>query len=431
MNLLIKNIALLPMEGEQTIIESTNIYIKGDTITYIGEINPDMKVDRVIDGTKKIAMPGLINAHTHLGMSLLRNYADDVPLFDWLNKHIWPVESRLSAEDIYWGSLLSMIEMIYSGSTTFCDMYFFMEEVAKATEEVGIRGVLTRGIIEESDVKANKEKLRDTRELYNTWHNKAEGRIKVMVGPHAPYTCSPSYLKEIVELAKELNTGVNIHVAETSQEVKESFQKYGKSPVKHLKDIGVFDVPTVAAHCVHVSDEDIEILKEMKVSPVYNPTSNAKLASGFAPVNQMLKKGINVALGTDGPASNNNLNMFEEIHFAATINKALNCDALAVPALEALKMATINGAKALLWDKEIGSIKVGKKADIVIIDIDKPHFYPHNSLISALAYTAQASDVDTVIINGKIIMENREIKTVDVERVIYNVEKRAKDLIRR
>ncbi|WP_028992309.1 amidohydrolase [Thermoanaerobacter thermocopriae] len=431
MNLLIKNIALLPMEGEQTIIESTNIYIKGDTITYIGEINPDMKVDRVIDGTKKIAMPGLINAHTHLGMSLLRNYADDVPLFDWLNKHIWPVESRLSAEDIYWGSLLSMIEMIYSGSTTFCDMYFFMEEVAKATEEVGIRGVLTRGIIEESDAKANKEKLRDTRELYNTWHNKAKGRIKVMVGPHAPYTCSPSYLKEIVELAKELNTGVNIHVAETSQEVKESFQRYGKSPVKHLKDIGVFDVPTVAAHCVHVSDEDIEILKEMKVSPVYNPTSNAKLASGFAPVNQMLKKGINVALGTDGPASNNNLNMFEEIHFAATINKALNCDALAVPALEALKMATINGAKALLWDKEIGSIKVGKKADIVIIDIDKPHFYPHNSLISALAYTAQASDVDTVIINGKIIMENREIKTVDVERVIYNVEKRAKDLIRR
>lgn len=306
-----------------------------------------------------------------------------------------------------------------------------MEEVAKATEEVGIRGVLTRGIIEESDAKANKEKLRDTRELYNTWHNKAKGRIKVMVGPHAPYTCSPSYLKEIVELAKELNTGVNIHVAETSQEVKESFQRYGKSPVKHLKDIGVFDVPTVAAHCVHVSDEDIEILKEMKVSPVYNPTSNAKLASGFAPVNQMLKKGINVALGTDGPASNNNLNMFEEIHFAATINKALNCDALAVPALEALKMATINGAKALLWDKEIGSIKVGKKADIVIIDIDKPHFYPHNSLISALAYTAQASDVDTVIINGKIIMENREIKTVDVERVIYNVEKRAKDLIRR
>ncbi|KHO62741.1 N-ethylammeline chlorohydrolase [Thermoanaerobacter sp. YS13] len=429
MNLLIKNVALLSMKEEQPLMENTNIYIEGDTITYIGEINPDIKVDRVIDGTKKIAMPGLINAHTHLGMSLFRNYADDVPLFDWLSKHIWPVESKLSAEDVYWGSLLSMIEMIYSGTTTFCDMYFFMDEVAKATEEVGIRGVLTRGIIEESDAEINKEKLRDTRKLYNTWHNKAEGRIKVMVGPHAPYTCSSSYLKEVVELAKELNTGIHIHVSETKKEVEESLQKHGKSPVKHLKDIGVFDVPTIAAHCVHVSDEDIEILKEMKVSPVYNPTSNAKLASGFAPVDQMLKKGINVALGTDGPASNNNLNMFEEIHFAVTINKALNYDALAVPALEALKMATINGAKALLWDKEIGSIEVGKKADIVIVDIDKPHFYPHHNLISALAYTAQASDVDTVIINGKIIMENREIKTADVEKVMYNVEKRAKELI--
>ncbi|MGI1691192.1 amidohydrolase [Thermoanaerobacter uzonensis] len=429
MNLLIKNVALLSMKEEQPLMENTNIYIEDDTITYIGEINPDIKVDRVIDGTKKIAMPGLINAHTHLGMSLFRNYADDVPLFDWLSKHIWPVESKLSAEDVYWGSLLSMIEMIYSGTTTFCDMYFFMDEVAKATEEVGIRGVLTRGIIEESDAEINKEKLRDTRKLYNTWHNKAEGRIKVMVGPHAPYTCSSSYLKEVVELAKELNTGIHIHVSETKKEVEESLQKHGKSPVKHLKDIGVFDVPTIAAHCVHVSDEDIEILKEMKVSPVYNPTSNAKLASGFAPVDQMLKKGINVALGTDGPASNNNLNMFEEIHFAVTINKALNYDALAVPALEALKMATINGAKALLWDKEIGSIEVGKKADIVIIDIDKPHFYPHHNLISALAYTAQASDVDTVIINGKIIMENREIKTADVEKVMYNVEKRAKELI--
>ncbi|KUK34686.1 MAG: 5-methylthioadenosine/S-adenosylhomocysteine deaminase, partial [Caldanaerobacter subterraneus] len=251
MNLLIKNVALLSMKEEQPLMENTNIYIEGDTITYIGEINPDIKVDRVIDGTKKIATPGLINAHTHLGMSLLRNYADDVPLFDWLSKHIWPVESKLSAEDVYWGSLLSMIEMIYSGTTTFCDMYFFMDEVAKATEEVGIRGVLTRGIIEESDAEINKEKLRDTRKLYNTWHNKADGRIKVMVGPHAPYTCSSSYLKEVVELAKELNTGIHIHVSETKKEVEESFQKHGKSPVKHLKDIGVFDVPTVAAHCVH------------------------------------------------------------------------------------------------------------------------------------------------------------------------------------
>ncbi|HHW57641.1 MAG TPA: amidohydrolase [Clostridia bacterium] len=431
MNLLIKNVTLLSMKEGQPILENTNIYIENDTITQIGEIKPDIKLDRVVDGAKKIAMPGLINAHTHLGMSLFRNYANDVPLFDWLTKYIWPLEAKLTAEDVYWGSLLSMIEMIYSGTTAFCDMYFFMDEVARAAEEIGLRGVLTRGIIEEEDPERNKEKLKDTRKLYENWNGKAEGRIKVMVGPHAPYTCGPSYLKEIVELAKELNTGLHIHVSETKKEVEESFEKYGKSPVKHLKDIGVFNVPTVAAHCVHVSDEDIEILKEMKVSPVYNPTSNAKLASGFAPVDKMLKQGIIVALGTDGPASNNNLNIFEEIHFAATVNKALNYDALSVPALEALKMATINGAKALLWDKEIGSIEVGKKADIILIDIDKPHLYPHHDPISALAYSVQASDMDTVIINGKIIMEKREIKTVDVEKVMYTVEERAKELIGR
>ncbi|AAM24797.1 5-methylthioadenosine/S-adenosylhomocysteine deaminase [Caldanaerobacter subterraneus subsp. tengcongensis MB4] len=429
MNLLIKNVNLLSME-EDKVLEGVNVYVEGDTIKHIGELLPDVKVDVVIEGKDKLAMPGLINAHTHLGMSLFRNYANDVPLFDWLTKYIWPLEARLTAEDVYWGSLLSMIEMIYSGTTTYCDMYFFMEEVAKATEEIGIRGVISRGIIEEQDAKVNEEKLKDTENLYNAWNGKAEGRIKVMVGPHAPYTCGPTYLKEILDLAKRLGTGIHIHVSETKREVEESLEKYGKTPVQHLKDLGIFEVPTVAAHCVHLTDEDIEVLKEMKVSPVYNPTSNLKLASGFAPVEKMLKKGINVALGTDGPASNNNLNMFEEIHFAATINKALNEDALSVPAFEALKMATVSGARALLWEREIGTIEVGKKADVILIDLNKPHLHPKNDLISALAYSVQGSDVDTVIVNGKVIMEKREIKTVDVERVYYEVEKRAQNLIR-
>lgn len=420
MDLLIKDVALLPMDSKNDILNNTNIYIKGNKIAHIGEIREDIKVDRIIDGSKKLAMPGLINAHTHIGMSLFRNYADDLPLHDWLTKKIWPQEAKLTAEDIYWGSLLSMVEMIKSGTTAFCDMYFFMEEVGKGTLESGMRGVLTRGIVEEKGLE--KEKIEDTRNLYNQWHGKGEGRIKVMVAPHAPYTCSPDYLKELLNLAIELKTPIHIHLAETKKEVEDSQKLYGKSPTKHLYDLGIFKQPTIAAHCVHVDDEDIRIMKDNNVSPVYNPSSNLKLASGFAPVDKMLKKNINIALGTDGSSSNNNLNMFEEIHIASIVNKAVNMDAVSVKAIDALKMATINGAKALKWDDEIGSIEVDKKADIILIDLDKPHLYPLHNFISLLAYSVQGSDVDTVIIDGNIIMEKRELKTLDEEKIMYKVQ---------
>lgn len=413
MNLLIKNITILPMDGKDEVIENTNMYIEDDKIVHIGELKEDIKVNRIIDGKNKVAMPGLINAHTHIGMSLLRNYADDLPLYEWLTKKIWPIEAKLTTEDVYWGSLLSMVEMIQSGTTTFCDMYFFMDEVGKGLEESGIRGILTRGIIEESG--KEKEKLDDTRELYKNWHGKGEGRIKVMVAPHAPYTCSPAYLEDVMDLAHELDTGIHIHLSETKKEVEDSYKTYGKSPIKHVYDLGLFKLPTIAAHCVHVDESDIKILRENNVSPVNNPSSNLKLASGFAPIDEMLKFGVNVSLGTDGSSSNNNLNMFEEIHLASIVNKTVNMDAVSVPAITALKMATINGAKALLWDKEIGSIEIGKKADMILIDMDKPHLYPRHNIISSLAYSVQGSDVDTVIVDGKIIMEKREIKTLDVE----------------
>ena len=429
MNLLIKNITLVPMDGKEEVIENTNIYIIDDKIDHIGELKEEIKVDKVIDGKNKLAMPGLINAHTHIGMSLLRNYADDLPLHEWLTEKIWPVEANLTGEDVYWGSLLSMVEMIQSGTTAFCDMYFFMDQVGKGLDEIGMRGVLTRGLIEEEG--KNKEKLMDTKNLYENWNGKGDGRIKVMVAPHAPYTCSPKFLKEIMDLAKELNTGIHIHLSETQKEVEDSLREWGKSPIKHVYDLGLFEFPTVAAHCVHIDDEDINILKSNNVSPVNNPSSNLKLASGFAPIDNMLKKGIDVALGTDGSSSNNNLNMFEEIHIASIVNKAVNKDAVSVPAIRALEMATINGAKALGWDREIGSIEIGKKADVILIDMDKPHLYPLHNVISALTYSVQGSDVDTVIVDGEILMENREMKTVDMEKIMYNAEKLAKDLIKR
>ncbi len=428
MAILIKNINILPMDGVNDSIENSNIYIEADKIIHIGDLREDLEVNRIIDGTNKLAMPGLVNAHTHLGMSLLRNYADDLPLHNWLTK-IWPIEDKLTGNDIYWGSLLSMEEMIESGTTSFCDMYFFMELVGKGLEESGMRGVLTRGLIEEPE-NPNK-KLNETRELYKEFNNKADGRIKVMVAPHAPYTCSPDFLVKTAELAKELNTGIHIHLSETKKEVEDSIKLYGKSPIKHVYDLGLLDVHTIGAHCVHVDDADIELMLEKGVYPVNNPTSNFKLASGFAPIDKMLKRGLKVALGTDGSSSNNNLNMFEEIHLAAIINKAVNQDAVSVPALTALEMATINGAKALAWDKEIGSLEVGKKADLILIDVDKSHFYPRHNLISAMAYSAQGSDVDTVIVNGKIIMEKRIIRTLDVEKIKFMAEKSARDLILR
>lgn len=429
MSLLIKDITIVPMAGKEQVIEGTNIYIEKDRIKYIGELRDDIVAERIIDGKNKVAMPGLINAHTHLGMSLLRNYTDDVPLYEWLTQKVWPIEAKIQPEDIYWGSLLSMVEMIQMGTTAFCDMYFFMDEVGRGLEESGMRGILTQGIAEEEG--RNEEKLNMTRELYHNWNGKGDGRIKVMAGPHAPYTCGPDFLKQVLALAQELNTGIHIHLSETKKEVRDSYKAHGKSPIRHAYDLGLFKVPTIAAHCVHVDYDDMEIMKENNVRPVNNPTSNLKLASGFAPVDEMLKLGIDVCLGTDGSSSNNNLNMFEEIHLASIVNKAVNLDATSVPALVALKMATVNGAKGLLWDNEIGTIELDKKADLILIDMDKPHLYPLHNIVSSLAYSVQSSDVDTVIVNGKIIMENREIKTLDVEKIMFNVDRLAKNLISR
>ncbi|WP_352404229.1 amidohydrolase [Sporanaerobacter acetigenes] len=431
MSILIKNVTLLPMGAKKEPIEDTNIYIEGDKIQYIGELKEDLKVDKVIDGKNKVAMPGLVNAHTHISMSLLRNYADDVPLYEWLTQKIWPVEANLTEEDVYWGAMLSIAEMIQSGITCFSDMYFFMEEVGKAAEETGIRGVLSRGTIEEESEALNKEKLDYTRNLYKNWNGKADGRIKVMVAPHAPYTCSPAYLEKIIDLAKELGAGIHIHLSETKKEVEDSFEQYKKSPIKHVYDLGLFEIPTLAAHCVHVSDEDIEILSANGVSVVNNPGSNLKLASGFAPVEKMINRGVNVALGTDGSSSNNNLNMFEEMNLAAVINKAVNESAVSIPAITAIEMATSNGAKALNWEDEIGSIEVGKKADLILVDMNKPHLYPRHNVVSALAYSCQASDVETVIVDGKVLMEKYELKTIDIEKVMYNAEKVAHSLVNR
>lgn len=426
MKILIKNAQVLVFEGEKAVVKKADIGIEGSRIVQIGEVKADFDAQRVIDASNMLAMPGLINTHTHLSMNLFRNYADDMPLWDWLTKKIWPLEEKLTAEAVYWGSTLGIAELIKSGVTGFLDMYFFAEETIKVVLDTGIRAYIARGLTDEEEGK--EAHLEETRELYQKYHEK-EGRIKIFAGPHAPYTCSPRYLEKVRALSDELGIGIHIHLSETQKEVDESIEKWGKTPIKHVYDLGIFERPTIAAHCVHVNDNDIEILANCKVSVAHNPTSNLKLASGFAPIEKMLKANVNVALGTDGASSNNNLNMFEEMHLASIINKCVNSDATSVPAEAVIKMATINGAKALGVEKELGSIKVGKKADIILIDLNKPHLCPLHNPLSAICYSAQGSDVHTVIVDGNILMENYELKTIDVEKAMYKTAECSRKLI--
>lgn len=426
MKILIKEIDLLNVK-KRDIDRSTNVGIEGDTISFVGKIPESFIPDKIINGDNRLAIPGLINAHTHTPMSLLRNYGDDLPLWEWLNDKIWPVEKHMEPEDIYWGSMLSLGEMLSSGVTGFIDMYFHVDAIGEALAESKMRGFITRGLIGLED--SSKDQLREAERFIKKWHNTENGRIKSMVAPHAIYTCPERYLKEAMELAEKYDQRIHIHLSESEKEVRDSLRDHKKTPVEYLCDMGLLDIPTVAAHCVHLSDRDMEILQEKKVTVVNNPTSNMKLGNGFARVDDMLKLGINVAIGTDGSASNNNLNMLEEISLVSLINKGVNRDPLSVPAIEALKMGTINGAIAMGMEDELGSIEPGKKADITIISLDRPHLYPKNNLASAIVYSAQASDVETVIVDGNILLENREHKTIDIEKAKYMVEKLSKKAI--
>lgn len=427
MRILIKDASILTMNDGDEVLLKSSIAVEDDRIKHVGKIPKDFTPDKIIDGRRKAVMPGIINAHTHMAMSLFRNYADDLPLMEWLSQKIWPIESKLSGEDVYWGTMLSIIESIRSGVTCFSDMYLFMDNTARAALESGIRARLAWGMF--GNNAEDNTGFDITRKFYNDWNGKGDGRITVMAGPHSPYTCSPDYLKRVVEFAKEMDMGIHIHLSESKKETQDSYEQFGKSPIKHAADIGIFDVPTTAAHCVQLSEEDIDILAKNNVTVINNPGSNLKLGNGFAPVARLLEKGVNVALGTDGSSSNNNVNMFEEINLAAIINKGANNDPTSIPAMTALNMATKNAAKALGLEKEIGSIETGKKADLIIIDLNKPHFYPMHDIVSAMAYSAQASDVETVIINGNIIMENYDIKTIDVEKVYENIEKSVSRLL--
>lgn len=405
------------VDDEQTIIQGC-LVINDNYIEYIGSEPPEPleAYDEVINGNHKLYMPGLVNTHGHAAMSLLRGYGDDLALKIWLEEKMWPIEAKFKANDVKWGSALSVIEMLKGGTTAFVDMYDQMEHVAAVVEESGMRGCLTRGVIGLCPPDVQDQKLQMAKQFAKDWHGKADGRITTMIAPHAPYTCPPDYIEKLVQASIDLNLPIHTHMSETLQEVQQNVNDYGLRPTQHLEKLGVFNRPTLLAHAVHLQDDELEILKAYDVRVSHNPGSNLKLASGFARVPDMLAMGIKVSLGTDGPASNNNLDMFEEMRLAALIHKGVSGDPLAVPATQALKMGTIDGARSI-WLDDVGQLKAGMKADIIAIDIDQPHFLPKSDYTSHIVYSASANDVVDVMVEGKWIVRGRECLTLDEEKV--------------
>lgn len=427
MSILLRNISFLDIENEE-IINNIDIYIEGNKISKIGK-SLDVDATEIYNGENKLVTPGFINAHTHLGMSYFRNYADDLNLMDWLNNEIWPIEAKLNAEDIYYSSLLSIIENIKSGVSTFCDMYYEMDRVADACIETGIRGVITRGL---TDIDGKgEEKLEEIDELYKNYNNKSNGRVKVYPAPHAIYTCSEDFLKEITRRTNELYDGIlHVHLSETLTEVNDCKKEHGMTPIEYVESIGMLDSHVIAAHCTHITDREIEIVKDKEFYPVYNPSSNLKLASGFTPVQKLLDNGITVAIGTDGDSSNNNQDILEEMHIGGIVNKAVEMDEKAVKAIEILKMATVNGAKAMGFEN-LGLIKEGYLADLTIFNLDSNSFTPRNNLISALVYSANSEDVSCTIVDGKFIMKDRQILSLDESKVRKIVNDRWEEIKKR
>jgi len=424
--ILIKNAIILNPNFDN---KKQSLLIKDDSIAEIADEIDESGVGKVIDAEGKILLPGLINTHTHLSMTLFRGLADDLSLDTWLNDHIWPMEANLNGEYCYIGALLGAIELIKSGTTTFSDMYFYMEDVARAIEDAGIRAVLSYGMIDFGDAERRENELNENLTLFKNCNGMADGRIKVFLGPHSPYTASEELLIRTRELADEYGMGIHIHVSETQKEIDDVSAEKGLRPFEYLEKIGLLGPDVVAAHSVWLSDEEIDIIKKHDVKVSHNPCSNMKLASGVAPVSKLIENGVCVSIGTDGASSNNNLDLIEELKTASLLQQVTTLDPKVLSSDEAIEMATIKGAEALGWDSEIGSIEVGKKADIILIDTNAGNMTPDSSNITSnIIYSANGSNVDTTICNGKVLMENKKLTVLDEDEIYAKARQAIKEL---
>ena len=404
-------------------VKHGNVLIENDVIAYVGVDMPEGVFDRVIDGKDKVLMPGLVNTHTHSPMTLLRNYADGYDLDTWLNSYIFPVEDQLNGDDVYAGTMLAICEMLAGGTTCFADMYYFMDKVAQAAYESGIKANIGRCLTCFGDDFTDDVRIRETYELYAQYNNAGGGRIRFDLAPHSVYLTTPAYLEHIASLKQDFpDCGVHIHLSETIKENTDCVNRYSMTPTELISKAGLLSGRTILAHCVHLTDNDIDILSKTSSYIAHSPSSNLKLASGIANIKPLLEKCC-VTIGTDGASSNNNLDMFEEMHIAALLAKGANgLDPSAFAAEEVIKSATENGAKAL-GRPDTGVIEPGKKADIVMVDLSKPHNYPIHNTDSNIVYSASASDVCMTMVDGKILYENGEYSTIDIEKVKFLTDK--------
>ena len=433
MRLLFKDAGLLAWKDDDFhYIPEGFLGVDGDTIDYIGAQRPSLPYDREKDMRGKLLIPGLINCHCHAAMTLLRGIGSDLPLNRWLFEAVFPVEDRMKTDDFIAGNELAILELLASGVTSFSDMYMEPETFIELNGQVGMKVNLTR-VIQAFDPNEPPERnfrIGESLALFDGYHGCQDGRVRVDFGVHAEYTINDAvtrYYADRIRPYREKGARVQLHLSETRKEHEECIQRHGMTPAAWFEDTGILDLPAAAAHCVWCTPKDLDILKAHGACPIHNPTSNLKLGSGFAPVPAMLEKGLTVALGTDGAASNNNLNMFEEMHIAAIGMNGFLMDPELMPPPTVLRMATVNGAK-LQGRDDTGCLAVGKKADIVAVDMDRPHLCPAFEPMPMLVYSAQASDVCMTMVDGKILYENGEYLTIDREKAFYDVKQAVKRL---
>jgi 5-methylthioadenosine/S-adenosylhomocysteine deaminase len=430
-SLLITGAWVLTQNPAREVFSPGAVAIRGDEIVAVGPLKDLQKrytPGKILDYPQGLIIPGLINAHTHAAMSLFRGLADDLPLEDWLNSHIFPAERHLNGDFVYWGTKLAVAEMLLSGTTTFCDMYLWSAQVAKAAAETGIRAVVGEVLYDfpSPNYGPPGAGLIYSEELHRTWQD--HPRVQVAIQPHAVYTCSPDLLQQCGELAARLNTRLIIHLSETHREVADCQAKYGATPVGHLEKLGLLTPRLLADHGVVLTDADLEMLAASSAGVAHCPESNMKLASGIAPVVDLLARGVPVGLGTDGCASNNNLDLLQEIDTAAKLQKVHRLDPTALPASHALDLATLGSARVLGMEQEVGALIPGLKADLVVLDLDQPHLTPIYDPYSHLVYAATGGDIQTVLVHGRVVVQDRRLLSFDLEETLERTRELARGL---
>ena len=426
--MLFKNITVI----DENFDVRSNMYVgvRGKYIEYVSDVMPDADYGEVYDGAGRVMLPGFVNSHSHSAMSLMRGYGENMALSDWLNKKIFPFEDKLTGEAVYWASLLAMAESVRFGIVSSTDMYYFCDQVAEAVIESGAKANISRAITHFSDDDIwGTDRFIEAVTFYRDYNGAADGRIRSDMSIHAEYTTTPAAVEQLAEYTCEIGANMHIHLSETKSEHEECRQRHnGMSPAQYFNSLGAFDTPCVAAHCVWIEGEDYDILKDKGVTVAVNPVSNLKLASGVCDVAKLLDKGINVAIGTDSVASNNSLNFMEEMKFFALAAKGFTGNPAVVSPKEALRAATLAGAKAQ-GRENTGLIREGFRADIVVIDTDKPYMYPVHNILNNIVYSASGSDVVLTMCDGKVLYRDGEYMTIDIEKTVFEAQRCTKNIL--